>query len=78
MANLVDQQDESELIPPTPDQVHGWVQNFVQVMVSMPDEIEEPTRNQLAALAKRVLTQGGSPYVDFGVHSRKRWPRTAS
>ena len=67
MSSLVDQQDESELVPPTPDQVHGWVQNFVKIMGSMPDEIEEPTGNQLAGLAKRVISQGGSPYVDFAV-----------
>ena len=67
MSSLIDQQDESELVPPTPDQVHGWVQNFVKIMGSMPDEIEEPTGNQLAGLAKRVISQGGSPYVDFAV-----------
>ena len=67
MASLIDQQDESELMPPTPDQVHGWVQNFVKIMGSMPDEIEEPTGNQLAGLAKRVISQRGSPYVDFAV-----------
>ena len=67
MSSLIDQQDESELMPPTPDQVHGWVQNFVKIMGAMPDEIEEPTGNQLAGLAKRVISQGGSPYVDFAV-----------
>lgn len=67
MSNLIDQGDDSELTPPTPDQAHIWVQNFVMVMGAMPDETEEPTANQLAALNKRVTKMGAAPYTDFSV-----------
>lgn len=67
MSALIDQGDDSELTPPTPDQAHQWVQNFVMIMGAMPDETEEPTANQLAALSKRVTKLGAAPYADFAV-----------
>ena len=66
MSALIDQADESELIPPTADEVDGWLQNYVNVMGAPPEEEEEPTAAQLAALRKKIQT-GGAPYTDFGV-----------
>ena len=67
MSNLVDQSDDSELLPPSQNQVNAWLQNYLAVMGSMPEESEEPTASQLAALAKRVYSDEAAPYVDMGV-----------
>ena len=66
MASLVDQNDESELLPPETKQLDTWVQNYVLAMGSHPDETEEPTGAQLAALAKK-LGEGLAPYTDFAI-----------
>ena len=66
MATLVDQTDESELLPPTPNQVDSWLQSYINIMGAPPQEEEEPTGAQLAALNKK-LEAGLSPYVDFSV-----------
>ena len=67
MAALVDQSDDSELMPPSMEEVHAWTQNFVMLMGSMPDDLEEPTPSQLAALNKRVVKLLAAPYVDFAI-----------
>ena len=67
MAALVDQSDDSELSPPSIDEVHRWTQNFVVLMGSLPDDLEEPTANQLAALNKRVTKLQAAPYCDFAI-----------
>lgn len=67
MASLIDQSDESELLPATQDKVDGWIQNYVVVMGSQPAETEEPTAPQLAALDKRVHSNLQAPYCDFAV-----------
>ena len=66
MATLVDQADESELLPPTPLQVDTWMQSYINIMGAPPQEEEEPTGAQLAALNKK-LEAGLCPYVDFSV-----------
>ena len=66
MSALIDQADDSELIPPTADEVSVWLQNYVNVMWAPPEEEEEPTAAQLAALRKKMQA-GGAPYTDFGV-----------
>ena len=66
MATLVDQADESELLPPTPMQVDTWTQSYINIMGAPPQEEEEPTGAQLAALNKK-LEAGLCPYVDFSV-----------
>ena len=63
MSALIDQADESELVP-TSDEVDGWLQNYVNVMGAPPEEEEEPTAAQLAALRKKIQA-GGAPYTDF-------------
>ena len=67
MSALIDQQDDSELLPPPATDVDKWYQNFIVTMGSPPDETEEPTASQLAALNKRVYVENRSPYTDFSV-----------
>ena len=66
MSSLVDQTDESELLPPEIDQVNRWHSKYVLTMGALPEECEEPSAAQLAALSKRV-SGGQPPYVDFAV-----------
>ena len=65
MSSLVDQMDESELLPDIKT-VKKWHAQCIRVMGSMPDESEEPSAGQLVGLAKR-MSGGGPPYVDFAV-----------
>ena len=44
-----------------------WSQRYLQLMGDMPNEDEEPTDAQMAALDKRVNQMGQAPYVDMGV-----------
>ena len=67
MASIIDQQDDSELLPPGSMQINNWFQNYITVMGAPPDETEEPTGAQLAALFKRTVINGQAPYVDFAV-----------
>ena len=67
MANLLDQTDDSELMPLDVQTVHAWSQRYLQLMGDMPKEEEEPTDAQMAALDKRVNQMGQAPYVDMGV-----------
>lgn len=57
MNSLIDQYDDSELLPPSASEVDRWYQNYIMTMGSQPDETEEPTANQLAALHKRVFVE---------------------
>ena len=67
MSSLLDQQDESELLPPGASEVDKWYQNYIMVMGSQPDDAEEPSSAQLAALHKRVYSENRAPYADFSV-----------
>ena len=67
MAALVDQTDESELLPPDNNQIQTWMQRYTLVMGGPPEEEEEPTAAQLAGLHKRVIVLKQAPYTDFGV-----------
>ena len=67
MSTLIDQSDESELLPPGSSEINAWLQNYRAVMGAMPEEAEEPSPNQLAALSKRVFRDDAPPYVDFAV-----------
>ena len=67
MASLIDTGDESELLPPQAEEVDRWVQNFIAIMGSPPDDSEEPTGAQLAALSKKVFVENLPPYTDFSV-----------
>ena len=67
MSSLIDTGDESELLPPKAEEVDRWVQNFISIMGSPPDDSEEPTGAQLAALSKKVFVENLPPYTDFSV-----------
>ena len=67
MSALIDQSDGSELLPPQAAEIDSWFQNYVLVMGSMPEEAEEPTSAQLAALAKRSVRNDQAPYTDFAI-----------
>ena len=67
MSTLIDQGDDSELLPPSTMEINQWAQNYMALMGPFPDESEEPSSSQLAALAKRVFQCDSAPYVDFGV-----------
>ena len=67
MSTLKDQQDESELLPPDASEVDKWYQNFKVIMGAPPDEAEEPTASQLAALHQKVYVENRAPYCDFSV-----------
>ena len=67
MANLLDQADDSELLPPDGMKVHAWSQRYLMLMGSNPEEEEEPTDAQMAALFRRVVELDQAPYCDFGV-----------
>lgn len=70
MTNLVDQTDDSELMPPDVQKVHAWSQRYLQIMGDLPMEEEEPTDAQMAALDKRVNQMVGS-WVPFGRRALK-------
>ena len=67
MASLLDQSDESELMPPGREKVQEWVQRYITVMGAPPEEEEEATDAQLAALYKRTIVLKQAPYCDFSV-----------
>lgn len=67
MSNLVDQGDDSELLPPSANEISRWLQNYLAIMGAMPEESEEPSPNQLAGLAKRIFKDDLAPYTDLAV-----------
>ena len=67
MASLLDQADESELLPPDNVAVRGWNERCISLMGAPPQEEEEASDFQLAALYRRVYELDQAPYTDFGV-----------
>ena len=67
MSSLIDQQDESELLPRIASDVDRSYQNYVVTMGAQPDEAEELTPSQLAALHKKVFVENWAPYCDLSV-----------
>ena len=67
MNTLIDQHDESELLPPSATEVDKWYQNYIVTMGSQPDESKEPTSSQLAALHKKVYIENRAPFCGFSV-----------
>ena len=67
MNQLVDQMDETELTPPTKNELQKWSTAYIAVMGSAALEEEEPSEGQLAALHKKVYVLGQPPYCDFAV-----------
>ena len=50
MSNIVDQTDDSETKLPDAVMLNEWAQRYIAVMGAPPQEEEEPTDAQLAAL----------------------------
>ena len=67
MSNIVDQTDDSETKLPDAVLLNEWAQRYIATMGAPPQEEEEPTDAQLAALHHRVRVQRQPPYVDFSV-----------
>ena len=67
MSALLDPTDESELLPAANEDLQKWIQRYVTLMGSYPEEEEEPSDGQLSALNRRTIVLGQAPYVDFSV-----------
>ena len=67
MSAILDPSDESELLPAGVDDLQKWIQRYVTLMGSYPEEEEEPSDGQLSALNRRTWILGQAPYVDFSV-----------
>ena len=67
MSNLVDQTDDSETKLPDAVMLNEWARRYIAVMGAPPQEEEEPTDAQMAALHHRVRVQKQPPYVDFSI-----------
>ena len=67
MANIIDQGDDCELVPPDLARVQQWHQRYIATMGAPPVEEEEASDAQLAGLYKRVMEMNMAPYVDFGI-----------
>lgn len=67
MSTIIDQCDESELLPPDEVKINQWIHAYISVMGAAPEESEEPTGAQLAALHKRVYINMKAPYTDFAI-----------
>ena len=67
MSTIIDQCDDSELLPPDEVKLNQWIHAYISVMGAAPEESEEPTGAQLAALHKRVLVNMSAPYTDFAI-----------
>ena len=65
--NILDQSDESEFTI-VDDKVHaGLMEKFIKVTGGLPAPEEEPTREQLSALQRKVFVLLQPPYADFAV-----------
>ena len=75
---VVDQMDESEIVPADPGVIEQWHENYVQIK-SAPCPLEsEPSDDQLQGLYYRVSIARRTPYVDlaiWGLFGRKTYKR---
>ena len=67
MSTIIDQSDESELLPPDDVKLNQWIHAYISIMGAAPEESEEPRGAQLAALHKRVFVNMKAPYTDFAI-----------
>ena len=67
MSNVLDQADDSEVVPAPQGDIDRWMAAYVAVMGAPPPEEEEPSEAQLSAVNKRVHHLSQAPYCDFGV-----------
>ena len=55
------------MMPASGEQVDSWLASYVSIMGNVPQDEEEPSEAQLAALHKRVFILKGTPYCDFAI-----------
>ena len=67
MASIIDQHDETEVIVEGEGTKAAWFQQYLQTVGGWPPEEEEPTPEQVSAVAKRINIQGIAPYVDMAI-----------
>ena len=67
VAFIMDQADDTVLSPVGVSTVQGWVQRYVTLVGTRPEEKEEPTAHQLMALNHRCRTAKGAPYVGMAM-----------
>ena len=65
--NVLDQADESEFLILDDAMKAGFVQKFLEVTGGLPGEEEEPSKEQLSALYRKIFTLNSPPYADFSV-----------
>ena len=65
--NVLDQSDESEFFVLDEATKASFVQRFLEVTGGLPGEEEEPSREQLSALHRKIFTLNSPPYADFSV-----------
>ena len=64
---ILDQQDDGEFYCHTEDFKNKCYGKYVEKMGGLPQDCEDPTLEQLSALARRTRTLKMAPFVDFGV-----------
>ena len=67
MSSVLDQADDSELVPAARADIDVWMSRYVAIMGAPPSEEEEATEEQSSALNKRVNVLSQAPYCDFAI-----------
>eukprot|EP00435_Cladocopium_sp_Y103_P018977 s4373_g4.t1 len=67
VSQVLDQGDDGEFWVETEDTRAKWLERHRLATGGLPSAEEEPSLEQLSALARRVAVQDSAPYTDFGV-----------
>ena len=66
-SQVLDQGDDGEFMVEGEDTRAKWLETHRRLTGGLPQPEEEPSLEQLSALARRIFQQDGPPYTDFGV-----------
>ena len=66
-SNVLEQGDDTEFVLDEALNKAPFYTQFVQVMGGMPEDLEDPTLEQLAAMVKKVKILRQPPYADFAI-----------
>lgn len=66
-SSVLDQGDDTEFVLDETLNKATFYTQFVQVMGGMPEDLEDPTLEQLAAMIRKVKVMKQPPYVDFAI-----------
>ena len=66
-SQVLDQGDDGEFWVESEDVKARWLEAHRGATGCLPQPEEEPSLEQLSALARRICQQDGAPYTDFGV-----------